>query len=132
MNSNYEVKILEHHLDTFGHVNNATYFQLFEQARWEVITARGFGLKEVRTTQQGPIVLDAQIRFLHELRLREQITIVTECAPFTGKTAKIVQKMLRSDGEVACDVSYTIAFFDLRARKIIPPSAAWLLATGLA
>jgi thioesterase-3 len=127
----YEVLIRESHLDTFGHVNNATYFELFEEARWDIITPRGYGLKEVQAKKQGPVVLAAEIKFLKELKLRERITIRTQCRPFEGKTAKIDQQMVKEDGVVACEVTFTFAFFDLAARKIIPPSAEWLRATGL-
>ena len=34
----YEKTILEQHLDTFGHVNNAAYLVLYEEARWDFIT----------------------------------------------------------------------------------------------
>ena len=44
----YETLIRESHLDTFGHVNNATYLQLYEEARWELITRNGYGLAKVR------------------------------------------------------------------------------------
>ena len=37
----YEVVIREHHLDVFGHVNHAVYLELFEEARWELVTANG-------------------------------------------------------------------------------------------
>ena len=37
----YEMLIKEKHLDTFGHVNNATYFELLEEARWDFITNNG-------------------------------------------------------------------------------------------
>ena len=123
--------VREAHLDTFGHVNNATYFQLFEQARWDIITANGFGIAEIQKCKQGPILLDAQIKFLKELRLRETITIRTRAHPFEGKVSKIVQEMIRPDGSVACEASFTVGFFDLAARRLIPPSSDWLRALGL-
>ena len=43
----YPVTIKEVYLDTFGHMNNAMYLTLFEEARWEFITQRGFGLKTI-------------------------------------------------------------------------------------
>lgn len=131
MEFSYEVLIRESHLDTFGHVNNATYFQLFEEARWDAITARGYGLREVQAKKQGPVVLEAQIKFLHELKLREKIKVLTRCLPFEGKVAKIEQRMVKADGTVACEVTFVFAFFDLAARRIIPPSAEWLHATGV-
>jgi len=126
-----ELMIRENHLDTFGHVNNATYFQIFEQARWDIITERGYGLREVQKHRQGPVILGAEIKFLRELKLREKITIRTRCEPFEGKTAKIQQTMEKADGTVACEVLFTFAFFDLAERKIISPSREWLRATGL-
>ncbi len=44
--ASYDVLILESHLDTFGHVNNAAYLTLFEESRWDFITKNGYGLKE--------------------------------------------------------------------------------------
>lgn len=126
-----ELTIRENHLDTLGHVNNAAYFQIFEQARWDIITERGYGLEEVQRSRKGPVVLAAEIKFLRELKLREKITIRTRCEPFQGKTAKIYQTIEMADGTAACEVVFTFAFFDLAARKIIPPSAEWLRATGL-
>ncbi len=126
-----EILIRESHLDTFGHVNNATYFQLFEEARWDLITANGYGLAEIAKRKQGPVILDAQIKFLKELRLREKIKIRTIMLPYAGKVSRIEQFMLKSDGSVACEASFTVGFFDLTARRLIPPTMEWLNALGL-
>jgi thioesterase-3 len=127
----YQFLVRECHLDTFGHVNNATYFQLFEEARWDIISPRGYGLAEVQKRRKGPVILDAQIKFLKELKLREMITIRSVMLPFEGKVSKIKQTMLKPDGSLACEVSFTVGFFDLEARKLIPPSPEWLYAIGL-
>jgi len=81
--SYYQIK--EHHLDTFGHVNNATYLQLFEQARWDIITEHGYSLEEIHKMKQGPVVLEVNVKFLKELRNRENITIVSQGREFSGK-----------------------------------------------
>ena len=36
----YALVIREQHLDTFGHVNNAKYLEILEEARWDLITAQ--------------------------------------------------------------------------------------------
>ena len=74
----HKIMIKEHHLDTFGHVNNATYLALLEAARWELLSAEGFGLEVIREQQQGPVVLECQIKFLKELMLRQPIIIESE------------------------------------------------------
>ena len=123
---NYELVIKEHHLDTFGHVNNAVYLQLFEEARWEFITNRGYGLKEVVKFQKGPVILEANIKFLKELKLRETVSITFEALPAKGRIIQIKQQMIKSNGEVSSELIVTIGFFDLIERKLIAPSVEWL------
>jgi hypothetical protein len=42
-----------------------------------------------------------------------------------------VQQILDDQGNVACEALFTIGLFDMTARKLIPPNAAWLKALGL-
>jgi acyl-CoA thioester hydrolase len=46
----YPLTIKETYLDTFGHVNNAMYLALLEEARWDLITTNGYGLKIIQVT----------------------------------------------------------------------------------
>ena len=52
----YPMLITEKHLDTFGHVNNAVYLELYEEARWDMITKNGWGLDKVIKEKIGPII----------------------------------------------------------------------------
>ena len=128
---NYELVIKEHHLDTFGHVNNAIYLQLFEEARWDLITERGFGMKEIMKRRQGPVVLEIQIKFIKELKLREKIQINFETIDQKGKIGHFKQQMINSQGEVSCEATFTVGFFDLNARKLIDPTDEWKKAVGI-
>lgn len=126
----YQVLIREFHLDTFGHVNNAAYLSLYEEARWDLITANGYGLKQVHERKQGPVILDVHLRFQKELRLRDLITITTQTEAYKGKICVLVQKMLNSNGEVCSEATFTFGLFDLRERKLILPTPEWLKAIG--
>ncbi len=127
MSFTYEIIIKEHHLDTFGHVNNAVYLQLFEEARWQFITSKGYGLNEVLKNKKGPVILEAHIKFLKELKLREKIQITfVPSENSKGKITKICQKMLKANGDVASELIVTIGFFDLAERKLISPTPEWL------
>jgi len=126
----YSLIIKEHHLDSYGHVNNATYLALFEEARWEAITGRGYGYKQVHETGLGPVVLEVGLKFLKELKLREKIIITLEVESYEGKIFRLRQKMIKQDGEIAADAVFTGAFFDLKNRKLIPQNAEWLKAIG--
>jgi acyl-CoA thioester hydrolase len=125
------ILISEAHLDSFGHLNNARYHELFEQARWDFITGRGFGIDTMHRTRTGPVILEVTVRFLRELAPREQIVIRNELVSYERKVGKLRQQMLKADGELACDAIYTFGLWDLASRKLIEPSPAWAYAVGL-
>jgi thioesterase III len=127
----WSFQVLEGHLDTFGHMNHATYLQIFEQARWDLITNRGFGLKEIMALQIGPTILEAQISYKRELRLRDHVKIETTCPEYKGKIGKIYQRMINSKGEEAAALNLTIALFDMKTRKLIAATPEWLHAVGI-
>lgn len=91
----YPLIIKETYLDTFGHVNNATYLTLFEEARWDLITKNGYGLKKIQESGLGPTILEIKIVFYKELLLREQIIITTQMVSYEKKIGKILQQMIR-------------------------------------
>ena len=127
----YPVLIIERHLDTFGHVNNATYLDLFEAARWDWITENGFGLERIRELQQGPTVLEVTLRFKRELRNRQRISIRTWVESYEGKVCVVIQEMRDQAGELCCEGRFLCALFDLEARRLLAPTQAWLAAVGM-
>jgi YbgC/YbaW family acyl-CoA thioester hydrolase len=126
----YEMIIREHHLDSYGHVNNATYVQILEEARWECITQRGYGYKEVQQTKKGPVILDLQVAFRKEVKLREVIKISVQTDAMKGKIGIINQKILKADGSLSVEAKVTYGMFDLAARKLIDATPEWLVAIG--
>lgn len=128
----YDLVIHERHLDTFGHVNNATYLDLLEEARWDLITRNGFGLEEIKRLQLGPTMLEINLRFVKEIRNRARITVKSWSESYTGKILKFTQQMLNEQGELCCEGAFVIGLFDLQARKLVLPTPEWLRALGLA
>lgn len=128
----YEVLIQEFHLDSFGHVNNAAYVELYEEARWDFITKNGFGLDYIKKHQVGPVILDLKVRFKRELLNREKIKIASKTLEIVSpKIMVLEQQMLKPDGKVASEATFTIGFFDMKSRKLIDAGPEWLKAIGL-
>jgi thioesterase-3 len=127
----WQADIRERHLDTLGHVNNVAYVRLFEEARWEMITAGGFGLAEVQTKGLSPVILDMNLRFRREVLNRETITIESCVVSYIGKIAKLGQVMKNQAGETACEAKFTFALFNLKTRHLQDPTPEWLAAIGL-
>ena len=128
----YEVLIREAHLDSFGHVNNAAYVQLYEEARWDFITKNGFGLDYVLKNQIGPVILDIKVRFKRELINREVIKITSKTVEIINpKMMVLEQTMYKADGKIASDALFTVGFFDMQTRKLINAHPDWLKAVGI-
>lgn len=131
MVSRYEVLVREHHVDSLGHMNNAMYLTVYEEARWELITAGGFGFKRVQEAKKAPVILDIHLKFLREIRLREKIVVTTELLSYSGKVGQMRQQMLKQDGVVASEALLSFGLFDLQLRKLIDPTEEWMNAIGL-
>jgi thioesterase-3 len=127
----YPLVISEHHLDSFGHVNNATYLDLFEEARWDLITRNGYGLETVQRLQVGPTVLEVQLRFVRELRNRQRVTVRSWLESYSGKIGRLAQQ-LRDETDALCtDSLFTIGLFDMKSRRLVRPTPEWIAALGL-
>lgn len=126
-----QVTIAPRHIDGFGHVNNAAYLTLYEEARWKLIADKGFSLAEIQKNQLGPVVLEANVKFLRELKEGDVITITTTVLSYEGKIAKMQQQMIKADGTVASDAVFVFGLFDLARRKLIDPTPEWTRAIGL-
>ncbi|MDA8793116.1 acyl-CoA thioesterase [Bacteriovoracaceae bacterium] len=128
----YRMQILEEHLDSFGHVNNAKYLEMYEKARWEMITLGGYSYKKVQELQKGPVVLEAHVKFRKELVLREWVTIDFNIGVVEGKKLqKGSQNIIKDNGEIASTAEFVFGFFDLKERKLIEPTLEWKQALGL-
>ena len=127
----YELLIREHHLDTFGHVNNATYLEILEEARWEFVTARGFGLEAIHKAGRGPIVLALDIKFQREIKLRQTIRIESQMIAYEKKIGTLSQCIFNEQEECCCQVKMTFGLFDLNERKLIMPTPQWLDVMGM-
>jgi len=126
----YPILIKEGHLDTFGHVNNAVYLALLEEARWDLLTSNGYGLAKIMETRIGPTILEIKINFLKELKLRDEIVIETKLVSYHKKIGIISHEIKRGD-ERCCTTEIKLALFDLNLRKIISPTPEWLQGIGV-
>lgn len=126
----YPLTIKEIYLDTFGHVNNAAYLTLLEEARWELLNEGGYGLKKIQETRIGPTILGVKLSFYKELFARDDIVIESQMTSYQKKIGMLSQKMIRH-GDLCCEAEITIGLFSLIERKLILPTPEWLHAIGL-
>jgi thioesterase-3 len=127
----YPIVVRERHLDTFGHVNNAAYLDILEEARWDLITRNGYGLEEAHRRGIGPVVLEVQLRFVREIRNRQHVTIRTWLESHMRKIGRLRQEIRDENDSLCTDALFTIGLFDLTSRRLVRPTAEWIAALGL-
>ncbi len=129
----YKLKILEHHLDTYGHVNNATYLQLYEEARWDMFDAQGYGLNKVRIERVGPVILNISINYKRELNNREDIIINSKFDKIKNRLSWYFSQemILLSSGQLISDITILMGLMDLTKRKLISMPDDWKRVLGL-
>jgi thioesterase III len=125
----YPVTIKEGHLDTFGHVNNAVYLALLEEARWDLLNQGNFGIKKIQASGLGPTILEIKISFKRELHLHDKIIIETQMLSYKKKIGVLLHRIIRND-KVCCTAEYIMGLFCLNERKLIAPTPEWLSAIG--
>jgi thioesterase-3 len=127
----YPLTIIERHLDTLGHVNNATYLEIFEEARWDFVAKQGFGIAEIQEKKIGPVILEVHVRFIKELLLRTEIQVKTRFSQIDQKISTIHQ-WIENENEVRfCEAEFKMGLFNLSTRKLILPTSQWLAILSL-
>lgn len=125
----YSTYIKETYLDSFGHVNNAIYLNLFEEARWDFLNKNGYGIKKIKETSLGPTIVEINIKYLKELFPRDEITIESTLTSYKNKIGILTQTMKRNSEE-CCIAEFRFGLFDTKNRKLILPTKEWLQVLG--
>ena len=76
MTFNHTVVVRGYELDSYGHLNNAVYFNYLEQTRWEII--RETGLYDYITRDDLMlVVIENHIKYIREAVLFDELEIQT-------------------------------------------------------
>lgn len=126
----YSTFIRESQLDSFGHLTNIQYIQIFEDARWQMLTDHGYGFEIMHQRKTGPVIIKQEIDYRKEVGLRQRVQVETTLISYERKIFKIGQVMKNDSGQVVCRATCTAALFDTVERKIIVPTSDWLRAWG--
>ena len=123
----YSLIVREHNLDILGHLNNASYLQLFEEARWDFSNKGGFGLDWVLLNKKSPVVVKAEMSFRKEVLNREKLLIKSEFLGFQNSLiGSFKQKMIKENNKVASILSIDIGFMNLQERKLMNFPKKWV------
>lgn len=126
----YPIKIREGHLDTFGHMNNAVYLQILEEARWDILNKNGYGLDYIRKTGLGPTIVEVNLKFKREIKVLQNMVIRSQLKSYEGKIAIFEQLILNEAGETCCEAIFKFGLFDTNTRRLVEATPEWARAIG--
>lgn len=107
--STLELVVRGYELDSFGHVNNAVYLQYAETALWNFYKVNGI-LDVLREKGLFPVILESNQRYLHELRLLDEIRIETEVSCSVGIVSYQHKIINKTTGLVSCKVKGKLVY----------------------
>ncbi|GAA1324554.1 acyl-CoA thioesterase [Pseudonocardia xinjiangensis] len=106
-------------IDALGHVAHTVYMQYAEQARWECLAEAGLTVDRLLTAGVMPAMLETTISYRHELRYGDVVDVGCEFHWGERKTARIVQRVTRTDGVLAAEVTSVSGLLDLSRRRLV-------------
>lgn len=108
-----DIKIRGYHLDAYGHVNNARWVELLEEARWRWLD-HDVDLRAWDSRGQGIAVVSLTVNYRRPARAHDELEFRCWIAKLGGRSAVCRQEVVRrSDGERLLDADVTFVLFDL-------------------
>lgn len=122
------IPVRAYELDTQQHLNSAVYFQYAEHARWEHLASLGIGLEDLLATGVGPVFLESTIRWHHEVRSGDTLTVGVAYAwgDKLAKTFRIDQAFRLPGGVLAAELTSRCGLLDLTTRRLVSDPRARL------
>ncbi|TKI57254.1 acyl-CoA thioesterase [Brevibacillus antibioticus] len=115
----YYLTVRSTDIDVIGHVNNAKYLEYMEWARFEWIWEQGFTLDELRRRAIMPVVVNININYRRELKMREEVTAVTTVVKVGEKSFVIRQELYNAADVLVADADVTMVMIDANTRQSI-------------
>ena len=84
-------RVRSYELDGFGHLNHAVYLNYFEQARFDALTAGGFGLEKLTERGWAVHVVRVEVDFRREALLGQAVLIRTHVSAARTSSMTIEQ-----------------------------------------
>src|SRR5262245_52131223 len=115
-------KIRTFHTDSFGHVNNARYLELLEEARWQF--GEHMGLIELLNAENlGFIIMQMNLRFRLPVVEGDTIQVRTNLIALGTAIGEVEQLIMKqSDGKLAAKAKFHFVLISRKSGASVPIS----------
>ncbi|MBR1882530.1 MAG: acyl-CoA thioesterase [Muribaculaceae bacterium] len=119
-----EVQLRFNDIDMLGHMNNTSYFQLFDLGKNDYFTKVKHGY--IEWSKPPLMIVNLNIDFLAQTRFNERVTVLTQTLRLGEKSVHMLQQLINADtGEVKCQCRSVLVHFDVESGTPTPITQAW-------
>jgi thioesterase III len=112
-----EIKVRGYHVDAYGHVNNARWLELLEEARWRWLE-EAIDLRAWDDAGRGIAVLNIDVTYRRPAVRHDVLVLEAWMTRLGGKACVCRQRATnRATGEVLLDAAITFVLFDLQTGR---------------
>lgn len=110
-------------MDANAHMANVAYLNKCVDARMSFFGQNGFPVTEFARRRIGPVVRRDEIEYFREVALLEPLTVTMALggAATDGSRFRLINEVLRADGQLAARVRTEGGWLDLTTRRLIAP-----------
>jgi acyl-CoA thioester hydrolase len=109
----------QYEVDFNGHLNNAAYYDWADHVRLEFLRRAGVVPESFMEKKVGPVILEAQARYLRELRIGEHVTVTCEPTYGSGRTFTFLHRFMRGNGVLATELVKIMGMLDHSTRRLV-------------
>lgn len=121
------IKVRGYHEDRFGHVNNARYLELFEEARWADFEARGLDISFLKEQGVFPVVVRLAISYRRPASAGDVLAISTEVKRAGRRKVVLAQEARFENSDVVCaEAELEVVFLGESTGRAVPLGDAFL------
>lgn len=113
-------RIRSFHTDSFGHVNNARYLELLEEARWQFAEHHGL-VDLLNESNLGFIIMQLNLRFRLPIFEGDTIQIFTSLVTLgsdIGEVEQLIRK--KNSGKLAAKSMFSFVLIDRKSGVSVP------------
>ncbi len=117
----YKGAVYPSQCDHMGHMNVMWYVGKFDEATWQLFSALGLSPSRLRSEGTGMAGLEQHIKYLHELRAGDVISVRSRVVEVSAKWIRFAHEMRNDEtNEVAATTELVAVHLDTAARKSRP------------
>jgi acyl-CoA thioester hydrolase len=115
------MKIEPQWIDYNGHLNVAYYNVLFDRAVDEVYELIGLGPAYLERHKHSTMVVEAHVRYLHELKLADPVRVTVQLLGYDAKRIHLFEELRHATGNWVSATSESMTLgVDMTAKKVAP------------